>query len=405
MQGRDAPRDEVEYPFMTANPSSKERKKSFAPKPHGLPSLGEEESNATSVNHVAVDVLKVATPASATSPIEPGVLSPAEARSFQFFLLNTGPLLSQFSPEPQKLLEAIISSAWHCNASKNLLIALGMTDECRWTDAPSLPQDNGCAISYKTATRFYDAAVGLMAREKYSISDVLIASILAAVFELAHGEIQYVGLHLDSAVKIVQRGEGDPNHDKSRSSPEASFLRMIYIPTLAACQEFHRSRTIFSSGKLTAPTCDRQAVTMSSTLPSEFLSSAEAACSMGKCFDLLHAGNLSPAGAVFFSQNWLERARRFHVDTADLSAQRWALFIVYGTMGSSIEVICGELTEAEAQTRWNFISCQVGKISKPPGFDGLVEVLTLVSKAMGWYCKRSEPLKAARRVLEELHNR
>ncbi|KAI1611562.1 hypothetical protein EDD36DRAFT_292355 [Exophiala viscosa] len=321
MQGRDAPRDEVEYTFMTANPSSKERKKSFAPKVRSgcitckrrRVKCDERKPccrRCTQGGHSCLGYepdrtwrLESGRSVGATAPIS--MILPfnnaVEARSFQFFLLNTGPLLSQFSTEPQKLPEAIISSAWHCNASKNLLIALGMTDECRWTDAPSLPQDNGCAISYKTATRFYDAAVGLMAREKYSISDVLIASILAAVFELAHGEIQYVGLHLDSAVKIVQRGEGDPNHDKSRSSPEASFLRMIYIPTLAACQEFHRSRTIFSSGKLTAPTCDRQAVTMSSTLPSEFLSSAEAACSMGNastCSMLAICRRLGPSSSV-----------------------------------------------------------------------------------------------------------
>lgn len=327
-----------------------------------------------------------------------------EARSFSFFIHNTGPLLSQLSPQPKQFLEAVINSAWHSNASRSLLVALSMIDECRWTDAPRSQQGDIGAISHANATRIYNAAVGLMAREEYSISDVLIASLLAAIFELAYGQIRYVGLHLDSAIKIIQRGTDHPGSNQPRLAAEDSFLKTIFIPTLKGCQDFHESTRIFAVEKLVPSPSDSQASVASSTLPWRFSSVAEAACSMEKCLDLLHDGHLSPAEAVLFGHDWLESVRRYRGEASDLPVQRYSLYLVYATMGSSIETIWGELTEAEARVRWTYICSQIEKISEPPGFAGLSEVVTLITKAMGWYCKCSQLVNRTRQVLERAQN-
>lgn len=100
MGDRNAPRLEFEYRFVTGNPTSEQRKKVFAPKvrsgcmtckyvgpcaiqssdlPHCSPLIGylpgDEESNATNVNHAASDAVEVAFPALGTNLIEPGFLS------------------------------------------------------------------------------------------------------------------------------------------------------------------------------------------------------------------------------------------------------------------------------------------------------------------------------------------
>ncbi|KAI1611465.1 hypothetical protein EDD37DRAFT_433269 [Exophiala viscosa] len=327
--------------------------------------------------------------------------SAAEARSFQYFECKTGPFLATAVAYPKPLLNTMLGSAWQCAASRDLLIAVAITDEFRSNNVEFLPGEGGI-VSTANSTRYYATAMGLMAREQYPIPDLLIASILAWIYDLGHRRTEAARIHLNSALAIADTNTARPNSDECRPEDD-DLIKTVIKPALDGNQNFHDSTSALASGWT-----DDTASGPTLKVPEKFSSMTKAVQSCRRCFDLLHAGLIPPKNAAEFGRGWLQSVRKYGAQGAVSPMQRWALYILYAALSTFIETLYLDLTGIAAQIRWNYIIGQMEKIFDAEHFPGFTEVLNLLIQVMAWSCEHEQPISRARRLIrrtEREHSR
>lgn len=321
--------------------------------------------------------------------------SAAEARSYQYFEHKTGPFLSKATVYPRALFDAMVRSAWQCAASRNLLIALAITDELRSNHVADRGGEGGL-ISAANSMKYYTTAMGLMAREKYLISDLLIASILAWVFDIGHRRTEAARIHLNSAMQIVNSNTIRLDTVESHSQVD-NLIKTVIQPTLEGNQNFHKSTSVLASVGIDDAVSESRL-----KLPETFLSVFEAVQSCATCFDLLHTGEISQTTAAAFGRNWLQRVRRYGARGGVSALQRWALYILYASLGTFIETLYLELAGIEAQIRWNYIIGQLEKIYEAEFFSGFTDVLALLIEVISWSCEHKQPITRSKRLMQRI---
>ncbi|KIW45576.1 uncharacterized protein PV06_03957 [Exophiala oligosperma] len=323
----------------------------------------------------------------------------SETRSFEFFLHNTGPFLSHFSPTPAPLFNAFIRSALSCAATKNLLLALAILDESR---IPDFALRKTGSAPLKAAERYHTAALGLMARERYPLHDLLIASILAWSYEVGNRRMQSARVHLDSALLIADKNLARSSQDSDPSYHRDDLVETVLKPSLDANQSFHHSTTIFANqgatGETSHPSLD---------LPGTFSSVSEAAQLLEGCFDLLYVDRISTSDAAAFGRNWLDIIRRHRTRGIGIEPlmQRWVLYLLYATLGTFIEVKLEALSEFDAQTRCNHVIGLMETISETELFAGFSDALGLIMKITAGTCQAVQPVVRIKRLLDKIRGR
>ncbi|KIV80137.1 hypothetical protein PV11_07658 [Exophiala sideris] len=289
----------------------------------------------------------------------------------------------------------MVGSAWQCAASRNLLIALAITDEFRSNNIDYLPLEGGI-VSTASSTKYYATAIGLMARERYPISDLLIASILAWIYDIGHRRTEAARIHLNSALEIADSNTARPDSDECPPQDD-DLIKTVIKPALDGNQNFHKASSVLASVGT-----DDAVSHPSLKLPEKFSSVAKAVQSCEKCFELLRAGQIPPTQAASFGRDWLQSVRRYGAQGAVSPLQRWALYVLWAALGIFIETMYLGLAGIEAQIRWNYIIGQTERIYDAERFSGFTDVLALIIRVLGWSCEHRQPITRAKRLMQRI---